>query len=191
MSMHGESLEDQLDQLKKIDSINKDDLEWVYLSNYCAVAAKLGNEALAKELFERAVAINKQDMNSYLAYASCYRYTEKPDPDKMLEICAEAKQWAYNNDDSYTPNMVIAYLLKGDYDTALETMKTYVAGKSYTLQNCNLLALCAAAANDAETYEQMEKVLASGNYEVSELVKKYTAGKLTIEQVLADNGGEI
>lgn len=190
MSLHGESLESQLEQLKKVDSMGKD-LEWVYISNYCAVAAKMGDEALTKELYERAIEINKQDMNAYVAYASYYRYADTPDPDKMIEICDLAKQYAYEGDASYTQNLVIAYLLKGEAQTAFETMQSYLSANSYTVQNCNLYALCALETDNTEVYDEMIEVLESADYELSSLITKYKAGKLTLEQVLCDKGGEI
>lgn len=191
MSLHGESLEKQFEQLKKVDSLNDGGLEWVYISNYCAVAAKVGDEALTKELYERATDINKQDSNAYAAYASYYRYADKKDPDKMIEICNLAKENDFNNERAYMQNLIIAYLLKGESRKAFDEMTTHISSASYTVQNCNLYALCALEVDDTETYDKMVAVLASADYEISSLVEKYKNGKLTLEQVLSDKGGEI
>ena len=191
MSFHEESTEAQLEQLKKVDEANTQNMEWAYLANYCAVAAKAGDGDLVDELYERLIAINKEDSNAYSAKASYYRYLETPDPDKMLEICEEAKENLPSGDISYMPIMAVAYLLKGEGAPALEAMETYMAQSAYTVQTCNLYALCAAYNGNEDIYNEMKKVLEGSGYELSELVEKYKKDKLTIEEVLADKGGNI
>lgn len=191
MSFHEESLEDQLAQLKKVDEINDFDMEWAYLANYCALAARAGDEALVNELFDRLVKINKEDANAYTAKASYYRWTETPDADKMLEVCEEAKANLPSGDISYMPTMAIAYLIKGEGAAALETMDEYMAQSAYTVQTCNLYALCAAYNGNEDIYNDMKDILENSGYELSDLVVKYKNDKLTIEEVLADKGGNI
>ena len=191
MSFNEESVEDQLAQLAKVDEINDFDMEWAYLANYCAIAARAGDEALTKELFDRLVEINKEDSNAYAALASYYRWTETPDADKMLEICEQAKENLPSGDISYLPTMAIAYLLKGEGAVALEKMDEYMAQSAYTVQTCNLYALCAAYNGNEDIYNEMKSILENSGYELSDLVEKYKKDKLTIEEVLADKGGNI
>ncbi len=191
MSFHEESIEAQLAQLKKVDEINDFDMEWAYLANYCALAARAGDEKLVNDLYERLIDINKEDSNAYAAKASYYRWTETPDADKMLEICEEAKANLPSGDISYMPTMAIAYLLKGEGATALEIMDEYMAQSAYTVQTCNLYALCAAYNGNEDIYDKMKDILENSGYELSELVENYKKDKLTIEEVLADKGGNI
>lgn len=191
MSINEESPEAQLAQLQKVDELGKDGMEWAYLSNYCAVAAKCGDEALVNELFDRLIDINKEDGNAYVAKASYYRWLETPDADKMIEICDMAKENLAAADLSYMPVLATAYLIKGDSENALKTMDEYMSQSAYTVQTCNLYALCAAVAGQEETYKEMKSVLENSGYELSSLVTDYKKGKLTLAQVIADKGGEV
>ncbi len=191
MSINEEPLEAQLAQLKKVDEVNNKDMEWAYLANYCALAARAGDGELVNELYDRLVEINKEDGNAYAAKASYYRYLETPDPDKMLEVCEQAKENLPAGDISYMPTIAIAYLLKGEGAPALETMDEYMSQSAYTVQTCNLYALCAAYNGNDDIYDKMKSTLESSGYELSSLVSDYKAGKLTIEEVLADKGGNI
>ena len=129
-------------------------------------------------------------MNAYLAKASYYRYLEAPDADKILEICAEAAANAYGGDLSYKQYEAIAYLIKGEGAVALECIEEAM-NSLYTVQSCNLYALCGLYNGNTEIYEEMKTLLEDSGYEISPLVTKYKNGKITIAEVLADNGGDI
>lgn len=189
MSVHGESHEAQLEQLRKIDEVGKG-FEWTYLANYCALAAINGDEALTKELFERGMAINRQETNLYTAMASYYRYLDEPDADKILDIAKQAEDAAYSSDVSYLPIYTVGYLLKGDGEKALEYIETYMNSGSYTLQGCNLYALCGLYNGDTSIYDEMETLLASYGYSISELNTKYMNDEITLTEVLQDKGGD-
>lgn len=189
MSVDGKDIEEQLAQLKAVDEIGEG-LEWVYLSNLCAVAAKAGDEETVNSAFERATEINKEDVNAYLAKASYYRFLETPDADKILEVCQEAAENSYNNDVSYKQYEAIAYLLKGEGAVALEKIEEAVASV-YTVQTCNLYALCGLYNGQTEIYDEMKSMLKNAGFEISSLVENYKDGKMTIEEVLADKGGDI
>lgn len=191
MSVNGKPTEAQLEQLKKVDEVNKSNMEWAYLANYCALAARAGDGELVDELYNRLIKINREDGNAYAAKASYYRYMETPDPEKMLEVCEAAKENLPAGDLSYMPTMAIAYLLKGEGALALETMDEYMAQSAYTVQTCNLYALCAAYNGNEDVYDEMKSILENSGYELSSLVSDYKADKLTIEEVLADKGGNI
>ena len=192
MSVLGKSNEDLLAQLEKAAAADKDgDLQWVYLSNYATVAAKSGDLKLTELLYNKMLANNREDTAAYIALASYYRYAETPDADKILEICEEAKANAYQGDYSYMPYMAIAYLFKGEGAVALETMEEYMSMSGYTVQTCNLFALCAAYNGDDEIYNEMKNVLETSGYELSVLVEKYKNDKITIEEALTDMGGDI
>lgn len=190
MSMSGKSYEEQLEQLAYIESIDKYDMQWAYLSNYCAIAARCHNLELTEELFERLLEINTEDTNAYVALASYYRFAETPDADKMIEICNEAAENVSANDNSYRMTLAIAYLLKGEGALALEEMEAFMATAN-TVQGCNLYALCGLYNGNKEIYKEMKSLLESYGYEIGEVVEKYKAGKISITEALQDMGGDI
>ena len=87
--------------------------------------------------------------------------------------------------------MAIAYMLKGEGAVALETMDEYMSMSGYTVQTCNLYALCALYNGNEETYEQMKTVLETSGYKISDAVEQYKNDKITIEEILTDKEGEI
>ena len=192
MSVAKKDSADLLAQLEKAAVADKDgDLQWVYLSNYANLAAKCGDLELTELLYNRMIGTSKEDVNAYLALASYYRYAETPDADKILEIMEEAKANAYKEDISYMPYMAIAYMLKGEGSVALATMKEYMSMSGYTVQTCNLFALCALYNGDKEIYKEMKDVLETSGYKLSNIVEKYRKDKISIEEALTDKGGDI
>ena len=181
-----------LAQLEKAAQEDEDGkLQWVYLSNYASVAAMCGDLELTEQLYDKMLETSKEDVNAYVALASYYRFADTPDADKMLEILEEAKANAYQEDLSYMPYMAIAYMLKGEGAVALETMEEYMSMSGYTVQTCNLYALCALYNGNEEIYTEMKDVLEGGGYEMSPLVEKYRKDKITIQEALTDKGGDI
>ncbi len=190
MTIKEMSLSEQLEQLKYIDSIGEGQ-EWVYLANYCAVASKAGDEEAMNYSFDKLLEINKEDNTAYISKANFYRYIETPDADKIIEICEQAKTALGAKDVTYKHPLAIAYLLKGEGSLALEEIEALFNAGNYTVQNCNLYALVGLYNGDKEIYKEMKDLLANYGYEISELVTKYKNGKITIEEIIKDQGGDI
>ena len=192
MSVFEKSPDELLAQLQKTAEKDEDgSFSWVYLSNYAATAAKCGDLELTESLCDKMLDISKEDTNAYVALASYYRYADTSDPDKMLEICQEAKENAYTGDYSYMPPMAVAYLLKGEGAVALETMDEYMSKSGYTVQTCNLYALCALYNGNEEIYKEMKTVLETSGYKINEAVEQYKSDEISIEEILTDKEGEI
>ena len=192
MSIAEKSSEELLAQLEKTAEKDTDGtLQWIYLSNYCGLAAKSGNLELTEKLYKQMLDTSSEDTNAYVAMASFYRYTETPDPDKMLEICEEAKKNAASGDLGYLPAMAIAYMLKGEGAVALEKMDEYMSAGNYSVQSCNLYALCALYNGNQDIYKEMKNMLETSGYEISDTVKQYKKGKLEIKDILTDKEGDI
>lgn len=190
MSMSGKSFEEQLEQLAYVESIDKYDMQWAYLSNYCAIAARCHNLELTEELFQKLIDINAEDSNAYVALASYYRFAETPDADKMIEICNEAAENISANDNNYRSTLAIAYLLKGEGALALEEMEAFMAS-SNTVQGCNLYALCGLYNGNKDIYKEMKELLENYGYKIGEVVENYKDGKISITEALQDMGGDI
>lgn len=185
-------LKKQLEVLQGIEKADESRLaEWIYVPSICEVAGKMGNEALAKEYFEKMKATNAEDMKAYNNFALYYRFLETPDADAMIKLCEDAAKNAYEGDTSYYPTLVIAYLIKGEGALAFDTMGQYMSSNYYTVSNCNLYALCALYCGDTTTYDNMVATLEQSGFEISDLVKQYKDGKLSIDEVLADMRGDI
>lgn len=191
MRLKGNSLEERLNTLLEMDKKHSGSGEWVYLPTLCSVAAQSGDIALAEKCFNRLMKINKQDSNAYIAYASCFRYLETPEPEKMLEIAKEAAANAYQNDISYRQIYAVAYLLQGEGALALDEMKAFMSSGSYNVAQCNLYALIGLYNGNKDIYKEMKTLLENNGYEISDLVEQYKAKKITIEEVLSDKGGDI
>jgi len=190
MSIAEKSLSEQLDQLKYIDSIGEGQ-EWVYLANYCAVAARLGDEEAVNYSFDKLISLNREDNTAYISKANLYRFMETPDAEKMIAVCEEAKAALGASDVTYKHPLAIAYLIKGEGSLALEEIEALFNAGNYTVQNCNLYALVGLYNGDKEIYEDMKALLAGYGYEISDLVTQYKKGKITIEEIIKDQGGDI
>ncbi len=190
MSTEEKPLSEQMEQLKYIDSIGAGQ-EWIYLANYCAIAARLGDEEAVNYSFDKLLELNKEDSTAYLSKANLYRFTETPDADKMIEVCEEAKTNLGASDVTYKHSMAIAYLIKGEGSLALEEIEGLFNAGNYTVQNCNLYALCGLYNGDEKIYDDMKSLLANYGYEISELVTQYKNDKITIEEIIKDQGGDI
>ena len=190
MTIEEKPLTEQFEQLKYLDSIGEGQ-EWVYLSNYCAIASRLGDEEAVSYSFDKLLEINREDSTAYISKANLYRYSETPDADKMIEVCEEAKTVLGTVDVSYKHPLAIAYLLKGEGTLALEEIEGLFNAGTYNVQNCNLYALVGLYNGDEKIYEDMKSLLANYGYEISELVTQYKKDKITIEEIIKDQGGDI
>ena len=172
------------------------DYGWAYLTTLIETAAVLRDAETAEHWFEAAKKVNAQQPGLYAAYAKVYRYRETPDADAMLKLAQEEEA---NADAQALPvyrlTYAVAYLLKGDTKSAITAVEDYFAvamqTQQFTLEDCNLYALCAAAAQDSETYTQVEDFLSQYGKTPSPLVQQVRAGTLTVQAALQDNGGEI
>lgn len=192
MSINGRPIEEQLAQLVKTSGLDADDsAKWVYLSNFCAVAAKCGQYDLVESLFNQMLDIDTQNTEAYISMANYYRYLETPMPEMMLAVCEDAKKAAAQGDTTYLPTMAIAYMLQGEGAIALETMEEYFTTNGYSVQTCNLYALCGLYNGNEDVYNEMKDLLEGSGYDVSDIVKQYKKGKITIEEALTDKGGDI
>ena len=78
----------------------------------------------------------------------------------------------------------LCYILKDDYDTALETAKKAYDDNGNSLEVIDTLALCAVLKNDDATYSSMESLLDGSGYSLSDKVTGFKAGTVTLDDIL-------
>ena len=131
-------------------------------------------------------------MSLYVSYADVYRFCEKPDPDKMIEIAQKAASvYPQNASPVFYRTYALAYLLKGDAEKAMTNMSNYMQSCQTSVADMNLYALCALCTDDEDTYNKVVSSLEYYGYSIGKTVQQYKKGKLTLQQVLTDNGGDI
>lgn len=192
MLAHKDDNKAQIEQLKKIEQVDGGKHPWIYITYLISAAAKEGDIETATEYFNKSLAFNTQEMSLYVSYADVYRFCDKPDADKMIEIAQKAASlYPQNAYPVFYRTYALAYLLKGDTDKAMTNMQSYMQNCQTTLADMNLYALCALCAKDEDTYNEVVTALESQGYSIGKTVQQYKNGKLTLEQVLTDNGGDI
>lgn len=192
MLAHKDDNAAQIAQLKKIEEVDGGKHPWIYITYIISAAAKEGDIETATEYFNKALEFNTQEIALYVSYADAYRFCEKPDADKMLEIAQQAASvYPQNAYPTFYRTYALAYLLKGDTEKAMTNMENYMQNCQTSLADMNLYALCALCTKDEETYSNVESMLKAQGYSIGKTVQQYKKGKLTLKQVLTDNGGDI
>lgn len=182
----------QIAQLKKIEEVDGGKHPWIYITYIISAAAKEGDIETATEYFNKALEFNTQEIALYVSYADVYRFCDKPDADKMLEIAEQAASvYPQNAYPTFYRTYALAYLLKGDTEKAMTNMENYMQNCQTSLSDMNLYALCALCTKDEETYDNVDSMLKAQGYSIGKTVQQYKKGKLTLKQVLTDNGGDI
>ena len=188
-----------LEQLQRVQQLDENKHPWMYLSTMADLAAKVGDEALTREYVDACLAINKQEATAYQAMANLYRFRDEPDADKILEVAQEEETHLSSTGravPTYQELYAIGYLLKGDYEKAMQAMEAYMGfitssgTPGYSVTSCNLYALCSVLCGSQEGYDEMAQVFATAGMEPSKLIKQYQKGKITLTELLQDDGGE-
>lgn len=193
MSVAEVDFDKQLEQLLKVKEIDNGENPWVYMPNLVNVYAKMGDSENAGIYFEECMKINIQESELYNVYANSYRFSDNVDAEKMIEIADRAKEsWPSNAAPSYQEIYALAYLFQGKGEEAMKAIEEYVDGSgSYSVSACNLYAVCSLYVGDEDGYQKMVEVFENASRTIGSTVKKYKNGKMTLEEVLKDRGGDI
>ena len=192
MLIDGQSDDVLIKQLQKIEEIDGGKHPWIYLTYLLNTYSNLGDAEKATEVFEKCLSINTQEGSLYNYYANAFRFCEKPDADKVMEIAQLAEK---NSSKSAYPvyyrTYALANLLKGENEKALENITKYLSSCQPTVSDFNLYAVCAVAAGQNEVYEEAKSTLEGYGYELSETVIKCKEGKITVMEAITDKEGQI
>ena len=86
-------------------------------------------------------------------------YQKEPDADQILAVAEQAKTHLTSSVGSaptYQEQFAVGYLLKGDYEKAMQAMEAYMSfttsygTPAYSVSSCNLYALCSLLSGDQE-----------------------------------------
>ena len=199
LNVQGASNEEQLKQLQLVQQLDENQHPWMYLSTMADLSSKLGDVEGTKAYVEECLAINKQEAAAYKSLANVYRFQKEPDADQILAVAEQAKTHLTSSVGSaptYQEQFAVGYLLKGDYEKAMQAMEAYMSfttsygTPAYSVSSCNLYALCSVLCNNQEGYDEMAQVLASAGMAPSKLIKQFQKGKITMVELLQDDGGE-
>ena len=182
----------QIEQLLKVMELDKGENPWIYMPNLVSVYANEGDSENAGRYFEECMKVNIQESDLYMVYANAFRFGEKVDADKILEIADRAKASLPSNAaPGYQQIYAVAYLLKGDGENAMKAIEEYVGQGNYTVSACNLYALCSLYVKDNDGYQKMVDLFKNSGSSIGKTIVKYKNGKMTLKEVLTDNGGDI
>ncbi len=182
----------QIEQLLKVMELDKGENPWIYMPNLVSVYANEGDSENAGRYFEECMKVNIQESDLYMVYANAFRFGEKVDADKILEIADRAKaSWPSTAAPGYQQIYAVAYLLKGDGENAMKAIEEYVGQGNYTVSACNLYALCSLYVKDNDGYQKMVDLFKNSGSSIGKTIVKYKNGKMTLKEVLTDNGGDI
>ena len=191
--------EAMLEQLQTVQNLDGNEHQWMYLPTMADLASKIGDEALTKEYADACLAINSQEATAYKAMANVYRFKDEPDAEKILEVAKDAESHLTGGSivPTYQELYAIGYLLQDDYEKAMQAMEAYMnytnsstGYPAYSVSSCNLYALCSVLCENQEGYDEMASVFATAGMEPSALIKQYQDGKITLTELLQDDGGD-
>lgn len=192
MNIKDMDYEAQLEILSSIEAEDKDGFYgWIYNPALCSLASRMGDKELVEKYFEKAKDYNVENPEIYKYYADYFRFLEEPDADAMIKVAEDAARNSRKGDVSHYRILALAYLIKGEGNLALETMREYVNSVRISIADCNLYALCGLYCGNTEVYEEMKDKLEYSGYQISELVENYKNDKMSIAEVIADKGGEL
>ena len=177
--------EAMLEQLQTVQNLDGNEHQWMYLPT--------------KEYADACLAINSQEATAYKAMANVYRFKDEPDAEKILEVAKDAESHLTGGSivPTYQELYAIGYLLQDDYEKAMQAMEAYMnytnsstGYPAYSVSSCNLYALCSVLCENQEGYDEMASVFATAGMEPSALIKQYQDGKITLTELLQDDGGD-
>lgn len=198
----GEKPENQYEMLTQLSEKYPD--KWPVKYELCAVCSKLGKAEEAETYLTEVTKRNSEDAAIYAYLADAYRFGEEPNADKMLEVLE--KGFEVDGDSGYASTdlnrvKAIAYLLKGDYDSAYDAAAAayqvayssiqYGYGVNNLAQCLYTYQVCAHLKGDKDAYEGVSALFTYIGLDESKEVKSFVKGKTTLEKIITDREGSL
>lgn len=173
-------LDEQVKFLGEIEQLLPDTL-WLYAEYLGYGYARLGEYEKASEISNRIKNRNASTATPYVIDAAVYRMQQ--DYEKALLACDEGQQVNPQNSYEVVRQKAIVLLLEGKAGEAVAEFKE-IAGINQTILNYDTLAICAIAADDSDTFDEIadlyESINAQQGLEVGD------AGSLWFSQSVLD-----
>ncbi len=133
--------------------------------------------------------VNAEDSYADVAMATSLRI--QGNYEDSLLLC---KQKVSENDDytfEYYRQSALSCLALGEYDTACTAAKSAYDEYNYSIQVLDTLALCYAAAGNEDGYSEVEQIFAQSGMTVSDEVKDYKDGKITLDNIIKEGDFDV
>ena len=133
--------------------------------------------------------VNAEDSYADVAMATSLRI--QGNYEDSLLLC---KQKVSENDDytfEYYRQSALSCLALGEYETACTAAKSAYDEYNYSIQVLDTLALCYAAAGNEDGYGEVEQIFAQSGMTVSDEVKDYKDGKITLDNIIKEGDFDV
>lgn len=163
------------------------DYTWLYGMMLGSLYAKNGKDVT--ELCTQLRTVNSEDTVSDIIEAVALRI--KGDYDGCIEKCNKL----ISAEDGYTyeayRQIALCKLATGDYSAAYDNANLAYQEYGTSIQICDTLALCSAAAGNEDTYNEIATLFSDNDLELSEEVTAFKAGTMTIEQIVSEGDFDV
>lgn len=135
-----------------------------------------------------------KEVNSEDAYADVAMATSLRIQGKYEDSLALCKEKVLEKDDysfEYYRQSALSCLALGEYDNACEAAKSAYEQYNYSIQVLDTLALCYAASGNDDGYSEVEQIFAQNGMAVSDEVKDYKDGKITLDNILKEGDFDV
>lgn len=135
-----------------------------------------------------------KEVNAEDAYADVAMATSLRIQGKYEDSIAICKNKVLEKDDysfEYYRQTALSCLALGEYDNACTAAKSAYEQYNYSIQVLDTLALCYVATGNDEGYAEVEKIFAQNSMAVSDEVKDYKDGKITLDSILKEGDFDV
>lgn len=169
-------------QIKYAEQIKTEcpEYSWMYAPVLCDLYSKTG-----QDITELLKLIRANDSEDYTA--DVYEINDlriKGEYDAAIEKCDALIDTGSEIDYEFYRVKSLCYLAKGDYDSAFTVVEKAYEANSYSIDVIDTYAICAAILGKDDIYTQMQTTLIENGYDLSDSVKGFKDGTLTLDDIL-------
>ena len=153
---------------------------WLYGTMLGNLYCKTGQDVT--EICSLIREVNSEDYSADVFEIKSLRI--KGEYDAAIEKCEVLIAAGSEVDYELYRNEALCYLAKGDYDSAYTVAAKAYDAYNYSIEVVDTYALCAAVVGKEDIYTQMQTLLTTNGYDLSDSVTGYKAGTLTLDDIL-------
>lgn len=163
------------------------DLLWLYAYQLGSVELQLGNIDKATEYANKLYKNNLDSADAYELYSSIYRMQNQPD--KAIQWAKDGIAIEPNFPDFYRA-LAMAYVVKGDYDSAKEAVDTALQIDQYVNAYETAIVIENELGND-DKVEEYKKAIKDMDAKLSDKMKSYLKGEISAKDMFTKGTGEV